>query len=260
MGSLCSCDAPGSIRRDGVREIVLDMTLETKLSDLKLRTEVPNNPMVRYSSYANARLLKNGQAHSLYTLIHTAYIRHLGLHLYPDDFQLALDALVSRTINADPDGFRRLFVEHEGKHVLQLTGYRREWGDIVNEFAAAVANSVIDKSFVQHMACDFSTSTPADYVASMSFVLSSVKQYFAFQIEIGCGIPEVYLHGTVDDYKKLVRNAQALAKLMGGTTEAYIIAHWVPILSGLVSEAKGRHSPEFWRSMITSIPGGYGYV
>lgn len=247
------CPTRAAQASEPVRTIVLDSALRQEpIEPWELKDDVEP---AEFRSYPHARV---GVGHTLYTLVHAAYAHHRPLHLFPEDFLLAVDAIVSHTVDADPEGFRRLFVTHAGKKELVLQSHGGEaWAARIHGLVALARANVVDASFADHMACDFSTSTDADRVASATFVLDTVKHYFDFKIEVSCGIPAVHLHGTVEDYERLVAKTRALGRFLG---VAYFETNLVPIFEGLVHQRRGRGGREFWAQMISRTPGGYSYT
>jgi hypothetical protein len=51
--------------------------------------------------------------------------------------------------------------------------------------------------------CNFSTSGPVELTASQVALMDAMSPYFDYEIMAICGIPEVTLTGTVEDWKKV---------------------------------------------------------
>lgn len=190
--------------------------------------------------------------HPLYRLVYTAYMTHLPLHLHPEDFQFVLDAIVSQTVHADPERFRHLLVAHTGKRVLEVKVVQDEndFEAILDELGAQV-RAEVSPTLVSAMAADFSTSTALDQRIATTYLLGTTAQYYEYHAGHGCGISQVYLHGTVEDWRRLVDKANTLGEALGGTTQKYIQAKLLPVFEGLLKERQGEHSPAFWQKMIS---------
>lgn len=241
--------------REDQIEIVLDAALVAEPRSKALKVDPPRQDLI-YASYG--AMLSRSHGNTLYTLVQLAYARHLPIHLHPEDFLLALDSIVSQTVDADPERFRPLFVDHAGKKTLELAVEPgTPWDERVAGLTQVACDAVKDPAFAAHMMCDFSASTALDRVVSATYVLNTVKHYFDFKIEVSCGIPRVYLHGTVRDYERLLEKTRALGRFLG---EPFFEEQLAPIFEGLIEQRRGTGAKDFWDKMINEKPGGYNTV
>ena len=76
--------------------------------------------------------------------------------------------------------------------------------------------------------------------------MGAVQSYFSYELLTLCGIPEITLEGTVDDWRSIRRRAQVL--------EEYELSWWlaglIPVLDELVATATGRVDTAFWSSLF----------
>ena len=77
--------------------------------------------------------------------------------------------------------------------------------------------------------------------------MESVKPYFEFiVIRIVCGIPEITLEGTPEDWEKVLSKAKSL--------KGYKLEWWIselePLLKEFVKASKGEINKGFWRNMF----------
>ena len=84
--------------------------------------------------------------------------------------------------------------------------------------------------------------------------MDSLKDYFSYIVYTRCGIPQITLEGTVDDWKKLRDRALGLAQ--------YDLVWWVealePVLDQFVAAASGSVDQQFWSTMYKQINGSGG--
>ena len=97
------------------------------------------------------------------------------------------------------------------------------------------------------LTCNFSTTTSLEKVASEITIMEAVKPYFEFIIiRIVCGIPEITLEGTPEDWEKLLHKARGLKE--------YKLDWWIselePLLEEFVKASKGEVNKDFWRNMF----------
>ena len=77
--------------------------------------------------------------------------------------------------------------------------------------------------------------------------METVKPYFEFiVIRVVCGIPEITLEGTPEDWEKVLNKAKALKR--------YELEWWIselePLLKEFVNASKGDVNKTFWRNMF----------
>jgi hypothetical protein len=97
------------------------------------------------------------------------------------------------------------------------------------------------------LTADFSTTTPVTRIASQITIMEAMSPYFEYlHLVITCGIPEITLLGTPDDWQKVLDKTKALAKydLQWWTSEL------VPLLKEFVKASRGNADVEFWKNMF----------
>jgi hypothetical protein len=98
---------------------------------------------------------------------------------------------------------------------------------------------------VAWMACDFSTSGPVERVAGKIVLMSALRHFFDYHLIFACGIPEVELRGTVEDWERIRARIELL--------DRYGLELWAsrlrPICDALVQTARGEPDVLFWQRM-----------
>ena len=69
---------------------------------------------------------------------------------------------------------------------------------------------------------NFTTTTPNDRLVSQLILMSSVQKYFNFNTYIACGIPEVELLGTEQDWRNLIQKLEDVKKVLSPISGNYI--------------------------------------
>lgn len=198
-------------------------------------------------SFANKKSMNYMGKDAFYQSIKHAYEKHKGLVLSPDMIWLAISQGFARYVNAHPEEMRHQLANHEGK--LDLVVYsdgKTDWPQLVNNFAAEIAKYTKD-NIAQTLTADFTTTTPAERVASQITLMESVKTYFQYREYRGaCGIPHITLRGTPEDWQKVLDKTRKL-----GVGE---LAEWTnslePILTEFIRTAKGDPNPKFWKNIV----------
>ncbi|KAH9130734.1 hypothetical protein LEN26_008235, partial [Aphanomyces euteiches] len=102
----------------------------------------------------------------------------------------------------------------------------------------------------------FSTTTDHDRIVGSVVMMATMKKYFKYAFGLLCGIPNVTLLGTVEDWE-VIRSRVDHLKPFGGH-----MVEWVEMLSGVldqfVASAKGDVSVDFWQRICHYYGGGSG--
>jgi hypothetical protein len=106
------------------------------------------------------------------------------------------------------------------------------------------------KSFV----ASFSTTGPVERTASEIALMSAMRPYFNHRLTTLCGIPEITLLGTPDDWRSIRRRASVLSE--------FDLGWWCralePILDQFVAASTGSVDVEFWQSLFKLHAGSGG--
>ena len=110
-------------------------------------------------------------------------------------------------MNAHAEELRSSFVAHEGKKQLVVTAagsrYTVDFGSISRQMAELIAKNVVDPELRDWIIPSFSTTTLNDKTVSCVVMMATMKAYFSYRASIACGIPQVTLEGTRDDWELL---------------------------------------------------------
>jgi hypothetical protein len=167
---------------------------------------------------------RNGFVHTVLE----CYNEHRALIIRPDDVWLAIMTQFSCFVNGNAEAMRSLFVLHEGQKELSMTIRQQpgegNWDLVVNMLVGTmneqIQQNVIDPELRQWIIPDFSTTTPLDVLVSGMVMMATVKEYFTFQLTLGCGIPRVTLEGEKSDWTRILNRLEKL-KEFGPKTNAW---------------------------------------
>lgn len=117
-------------------------------------------------------------------------------------------------------------------------------------------NETFGKDLVNTITADFSTTTETEFIASQITLMHSVESFAEFLVLIAiCGIPEVTLEGTAEDWEKVLEKAESLRK--------YDLNWWIdalkPVLLEFIQTAKGNINLSFWKNIMTYQAEGCGF-
>ena len=192
--------------------------------------------------------------------VHTAFSQHYPLVFSPDAIWLCIMQGLSFHINTNADKMRSYFVEHEGKKDITVCTEKafvkgspsNPWPEIFDKFSHELRRHVGEKTH-DILTPSFTTTGPVERAASQIVLMDCFKQYFCYKMVCICGIPEITLEGTVDDWKLLREKALALRE--------YDLDWWInelePVLDQFVAAASGNVDKDFWVS-IYKLDRAYG--
>ena len=192
------------------------------------------------------------QYNSFFYGMYQAYADHRPFVLSPDMIWLLVSQGFARHVEADQESVRHYFADFTGKQSLIVKTDKRPddpdfaWEETFSEFTEQIGKYGGDK-LVGLLTCDFSTTTPLEKVASEVTLMEAAKPYFEFIVlRIVCGIPEITLEGTPEDWEKVLCKARGLKE--------YGLEWWIselePLLEEFVKASKGEIDQEFWRNMF----------
>ena len=205
-----------------------------------------------------APLVACDDVHPLVKVAHDAFYEHRPIAISPDDIWYCIAQGFATHVNLHAEALRKRFVQHAGKLKLVVNrpdfqiGQPNPWPEAFAAFSSQIATHV--GKLRDLVVNDFSTTTPLTRASSEVCLMDAFQAYFEYEMRCGCGIPEVTLLGTVEDWRSVRRRAQMLSE--------YELAHWtdvlLPILDRFISTAEGNDEAEFWQSMFHYRSGSMG--
>ena len=189
---------------------------------------------------------------SFFNGMYQAYADHRPFVLSPDMIWLLINQGFAQHVNANHESLRKYFVNFSGKESLIVQSHKKLkdpsllWEEIFPQFTEQIRKEV-GGNLVETLTCNFSTTTSLEKTVSEITIMETVKSYFEFiTIMIVCGIPEITLEGTPQDWEKVLNKARGLKE--------YKLEWWIsqlePLLEEFVKASKGTINQEFWRNMF----------
>jgi len=196
--------------------------------------------------------LVNFGFHSFFKGLYSAYAKHRPFVLSPDTIWLLISQGFARHVNANHEKLRKYFVNFSGKLTLLVKSKHNllkdsfYWEDIFPKFTSQIAEHT-GKELINILTSNFSTTTAVEKIASEIAIMEAMKPYFEFVvIYVVCGIPEITLRGTTEDWQKILDKTRKLG--------SYDLKWWtkklIPILKEFVKTSKGNINKRFWRNMF----------
>ncbi|UJR84769.1 DUF4419 domain-containing protein [Sandaracinus amylolyticus] len=188
--------------------------------------------------------------HPFVAAVHAAFDEHRPLELSPDSVWLCIAQGFAMHVQANADRLRAQLVSHQGRETLAvrrddfvLGATDNPWPEVFSALSAQVAERTGDLHAL--VVSDFSTTDATSRAVSEIALLAAAQPYFAYQLISLCGIPEITLTGTPDDWRAIERRAAALAR--------FDLSWWTsalaPVLAQFTRASQGEVDLAFWQSL-----------
>lgn len=206
--------------------------------------------------------------HPFIEAVHNAYALHRPLVISPDMIWLMIAQGFAKHVDENSEKLRKHFVTFEGKKVLKVRrdGFRKgspknDWEGVFPEFTKQISDYT-GKDLLNTTLGNFSTTGAAEKAAFEVTLMDAMSSYFIYAVYTDCGITEVTLEGTTQDWEQILEKTKKLEK--------YELKWWtdelVPILEKFVEASKGTVDKEFWgdiykhHSMGSGNPFNTGWI
>ena len=205
--------------------------------------------------------LVNFGYNSFFNGMYKAYAEHRPFVLSPDMIWLLISQGFARHVHSNSESLRKYFVDFSGKSTLvinsnaKLPGVNKDWEALFPQITSRISEHV-GSELINTLTSDFSTTTSIEKVASEITIMETMEPYFEYVVMyVVCGIPEITLQGTPEDWQKVIDKTRKLA--------GYDLKWWTselePVLKEFVRASKGDINKKFWRNMFKyHTPKKYG--
>lgn len=213
----------------------------------------------------------------LVTAIVDAYNHHHNLILRPDDIWQAILTQFSFYVNANAEELRDKFVDFDGKKKLTIsmdgTLFTADFGEFAERMVdEQISTNIKDPKVTEWLLPNFTTTTNDDRIAASVTIMSTLQAYFEYECMLLCGIPNVTLLGTVQDWKLLREKVDGLLQYEVKDNDngqkaihhdpGQVMEEWHTLLSRVVNEfvksVEGKPNLEFWDTVAHREGGGSG--
>lgn len=208
-------------------------------------------PIILANSFADVDNLYDIGEDVIFQMLLKAWCQHRPVVLTPDAIWLIICQQFSHIVNENPEKYRGVLVNHEGKKELKvesndLFSNQADWEGLISRFTAEI-DKYTNNGLATTLVADFSTTGTDERIASEVTLMDVVKPYFDYTAVYAiCGIPSITLTGTPDDWRKVLEKTLAL--------EAFGLGWWTaelePILQEFVKAAEGHPDYWFWKDIV----------
>jgi hypothetical protein len=185
--------------------------------------------------------------HPLIQAVDLAFSDHRPLVLSPDCIWLTIMQGFGHHLQEHAEALRGRVVRHEGKKELIVTANSLApecWPALISQFSSQIRDHS-DAVLYETLLCQFSTTTPTIRTACEVALMDTYQRYFDYTMHCVCGIPNITLQGTPDDWQRVRDRIEVLA--------TYDLGWWTsrlaPILDQFVATSKGDPDSSFWQAI-----------
>jgi hypothetical protein len=190
------------------------------------------------------------EGHGFIATLHLAFAEHRPLAISPDDIWLLILQGFADHIGMEPERYRDKLVSHKGKKLLTVRrdeyvkGRENDWGDSIDEFCERIARNC-DTEIYDIATGKFSTTGRVEEVAFKIALMDTMKNYFSYREMTLCGIPEITLSGTPEDWRSIIERCERLREY----DLFWWMNHLIPVLKKFEAASKGEVDRKFWSSI-----------
>lgn len=222
--------------------------LPIRNANLRLE-ECFEKPLLAFSHDGTSLVVHNHQIHPLAQAVHAAFSDHRPLVLTPDAVWITLAQGFAQHVNNHAETLRSRFVSHQGKEKLVVELFDiptslQQWNQSIQQWTLLIRDRV-GAGLYRLLECNFSTTTPISHTVSHIVMMDTFQKYFDYELCCVCGIPEITLEGTVEDWKSIYTRVQYMTQYeLGWWTDRIL-----PICQEFIEAASGQPSLEFWQAI-----------
>lgn len=203
-------------------------------------------------------IVNNYGSHSFMACIEKAFNHHYHLSISPDMVWLLLCQGFAIHVRQDKAKFEQFMVKHTGKK--NLTRYRVDantdstaWQSLIENITTQIRENT-KENMSNLMIKKFSTTGNKELYTYQIALMDAMSPYFEYEDYSLCGIPQITLEGSQQDWKDLKTYAQEFTK--------YGLDWWVkelnPIFEEFIAASVGKVNKQFWNSIYMINPNEEG--
>lgn len=196
------------------------------------------------------------EIHPFVECLYIAYADHRRISISPDMIWLLICQGFSTHVNINSEKLRAKFVAFDDKKKLTV-----DTQPISTEFKKGSINSpwplafpVMADSISKYIKSDihnlyvqsFSTTTAVEKAAYEIALLNVMSGYFEYEYASACGIPEINIEGTKEDWLKIKKNIKRF--------KGYEIDNWInsiePIIQQFINASDNKIDHKFWSNIF----------
>ncbi|KAI9292853.1 hypothetical protein K502DRAFT_325592 [Neoconidiobolus thromboides FSU 785] len=194
--------------------------------------------------------------------IHLAYDQHHGLTLAPHHLWIVILQALAIHVNLNGEKYKQtLGIQHSGQENIDIRrdnfilGGNNNWQQLFPEFVDII-NTKVSNDLSSLLNKPFSTSDELAIAVTSLTIMDLYKNYFTYSVTTRCGIPEISLLGTIEDWKDLLQRSQTLLSKFED------LKFWkkelIPVLNQFIQAKQDTIDNDFWTKLYKPEGGSGG--
>jgi len=188
------------------------------------------------------------------TIIH-AFANHLPIIINPDIIRNLVINGLSSIINNNPEKYRKYFFDHDLKMEINLKRDEfsqdydeNDWTGLIKQFSECVGELTTNKKLVELTTKEYSTTSSINTIVNNISLMDTFKSYIEYNFNSMCGISEVELLGTPEDWI----NIKNLILCIQKCDLEWWTKHLIPIIDKFIEASNPKNDVDykFWKDLI----------
>ena len=195
-----------------------------------------------------------------------AYNNHQDIIFSVNDLWSIITLMLSKYINENAEALRSKFVAHEGQKKLTIVEFadsveeslfmEKQWDFFFEQIHKQIKENTAE-GVVEILENNFSVGNTFYKLFSTVTIMDSFKKYFEYgRMIMGCGINNVHLEGTRDDWALLKNKIQSLSSFAVSASVTDSLNVYVNKLTTIVDKCIDTYDDKvdvkFWNSIMTT--------
>ena len=197
--------------------------------------------------------------HPFVAMVGMAFANHHSIEIYPDDIWLLIMDGIRLHVKSNREALKEKFVQDGSDtsivildNSLTLQAPPTAWKRNITEIYDTLYQKLPETTRTA-FDVDFSTSTAIDKFVSKTMLMAISSEYYSYNSMTLCGIPQIFIKGTKEDWVKLKSTFDNLANILDMPWWAKQID---PILKEFVNTFDKKYNMKFWRRIYKDVPAG----
>ena len=217
----------------------------------------PPNRLIEYTSKTKSLGFEAYGMNGLLFTVTKAYSDHHPLTLKPCDIMYAISSALASHIKQNADSLKQHFSNQEEKYKIKIDrdgfvkgSQTNDWFGVFDEFATLVGKTVLDTELIGLMQTKFESTTRKSMAARNITIMNAMSPYCSYQMSTKCGIPQITLRGSTEEWEKVRKFANYLRK--------YDLNWWIDELDKVLEQfvavttdiQDDEIDVDFWNNMV----------
>ncbi len=233
-----------NITADSLDEVSIEKYLEPNFANIESSSFIASKTFVSIDEYIR-------QTNNFLLMLQLAFNHHKSIKISPDNIWLLICQGIANCIREDKSLLENLMPDPDKKEALSIRrddfvpGQLNPWEEIFPMFTNEI-NEKVGGKFHENYTLRFSTSSAKELSAFEIALMDTMSNFFDYEFVSLCGIPEIELLGTKEDYVNMKKSINYFKQ--------YNLSWWLQeveiIIDNFIDAFEGTIHNSFWNSIF----------